>query len=113
MISTIKDGIIPSILKRNSSYYRIEITDPEYIITEFEIHTNKNKKIEKLIITKGNHPNCDPKTKIFCIPDFLKNQELDDRITLSVIKDLFLIWNFDSAYSQPWTSFEYLDGKPL
>jgi len=112
MISTIKDEIIPSILKRGSSYYKIKIVDPDYIINEFKIHTNENKKIEKIIITKGKHPNCDPNNKIFCIPDFLKNQEIDDK-TIIDITNMFLIWNFDNAYIKPWTCFKYLDTKPL
>lgn len=78
----------------------------DYIIKEFEVYTNnETKKIEKIIITKGNHPNCDPKTKIHCIPELLKTLELN-KFSLNLIIKMFKVFDFNSAYYKPWDLFE-------
>jgi len=99
--------VIPDKLICNSILRKIRIIDPEYYIENFIIYF-KNKKIDKIVISKGKHPNCDPKTRIFCIPEFFNNFELDDK-SLDIIINMFKIFNFDSAFYQPWKSFEYDD----
>jgi len=99
--------IIPDKLICNSTLRKIRIIDPEFYIKNFIVYT-KNNKIDKIIISKGKHPNCDPKTKIFCIPLFLNTLELDNS-SLDIIINMFKIFNFDSAFFQSWESFEYDD----
>ena len=108
MVETIKQKIIPEKLMTSNNFYRIKLTDNKYIIKEFEVYTNeKTKKIEKLTITKGKHPNCDQKTKDFCIPDFLKEKEFNSE-SLDFIINMLKIFNFKSSYIRPWFSFEII-----
>jgi hypothetical protein len=102
---TIRKRIIPDKLICNSIFYLISLTNFSYIINEFIIYTDENKRIEKIIITKGNHPNCDPENKEFCIPDFIKKIDKINNETLQIIENMFKIFNFDSAFYQPWEDF--------
>lgn len=101
-----KQTIIPNKLICNSNLYNIKITDSKYIIEEFCVFTNENKKIEDIGIIKGLHPNCDLQTNLFCIPKYLKNYELNEK-SIKIIFNILEIFNFDSAFFQPWNGFEY------
>lgn len=98
--------IIPKKLICNTSIYKIIITKPTFIIRNFDIYVNKDEKIEKIIITNGKHPNCNPETKIMCLPDYIKDLEMNNQ-TLNMIICMIEIFNFNSAYYQPWSVFEY------
>ena len=111
MIKTVKKKIIPEKLITNKEFYKIKITDNTYIVEEFIVHIdNKTKKIEKIRITKGRHPNCDPKTKDFCIPEFLKEKEFNSE-SLDIIINVIKLFYFDSSYEKPWYSFQINNGK--
>jgi hypothetical protein len=108
MIKIIKKKIIPEKLISNDKFFRIKLIDNKYITREFEIHlNNKTKKIEKLRITKGRHPNCDPKTKDFCMPEFLKEQQFNSE-SMDLIINMIKLFNFKSSYETPWNSFELI-----
>jgi len=108
--NVIEKTIVPNKLICNSILYNITILNSNYIINEFTIYTNEMKKIEKIIINKGNHPNCDPKTKEFCFPDFIKDNVVNDE-TIQIIENMFKIFNFDSAFYQPWQDFKIVEDR--
>lgn len=97
--------IIPNKLICNSSLYPIKITDDKFIINKFCVFINEDNKIENIGIMEGLHPNCDLKSKLFCIPEFLKEFELNEK-SLKIIINMFEIFNFDSSFFQPWDCFE-------
>ena len=101
----IKKRIVPDKLMSCSTLYYITITNPKFIINEYEICVGNNKKIEKIKLLEGKHPNCDPQTNEFCIPDFIKKLEIDDKV-LEIIENMFKIFNFESSFYQPWADFE-------
>jgi hypothetical protein len=107
MKTTIHRTISPNKLITSSKCKNIKVTNNKYIIEEFEIYSNDvTNQIEKIIITKGEHPNCDPTTKIFCIPTCLKGDVLEDS-TIEKIVNMIKIFNFESSYERPWYVFDY------
>jgi len=100
-----KETILPDKLIYDSNLYKIEITDPDYIINGFQVYTEKNK-IQKIKLN-CYHPNCNPKSKEFCIPDCVKNLELNKE-SIHLITNMLKLFNFDSSYYQPWISFNYI-----
>lgn len=101
-----QEKVIPTKLIVNSNFYFIKLTNYSFIIDSFDIYT-KDDKIDKIIITEGNHPNCNPDDKTFCIPDYLKQLLLTDD-NIKIIKNMLKIFNFDSAHYLPWTAFDYV-----
>ena len=100
-------NIFPDKLICDLILYEITIIDNRFIIRDYDIYTTKDNKIEKIVITKGLHPNCSKKSGSFCIPDFLKTFELN-KDTIKIINEMFKIYNFESAYYLPWEAFEYI-----
>lgn len=96
--------LIPNKLICNQDFYTISLVDEEYIIDEFVIYV-RNEKIERIVILKGKHPNCNPVNKEFCIPDEIKNMKFNKE-ALRLIENMFLTFNFNSAYFQPWAVFK-------
>lgn len=106
IIKASKKEIIPNKLICNNSLYDITLNSDKYIIKRIVIVTNENNKISRIMILDGDgiHPNCDPESKEFCLPDSIKGMEFNDN-TLEVIENTIKIFNFDSAFFQPWNDF--------
>lgn len=100
----INKKIVPCKLICNKKFYKIDVTNSIYNIEEFIINVNEDDKIENIIITKGKHPNCDSVSKEFCIPEYLKDFKLNTEV-LKIIENMIKVFNFDSAYYQPWNDF--------
>jgi hypothetical protein len=98
--------IYPNKLICNETMYDVYVVDKRYIISEFDVILDKDKKIDKVIITKGKHPNCDPQTGEFCIPEYLRELQFTQK-SFTMIKEMFKIFNFESAYYLPWSAIEY------
>jgi len=64
-------NIIPDRIIMDKNVYEITYIDPRYHLNGFEI-TTENDKIH-LIRVFGYHPNSDPDTDNFCLPDFKKD----------------------------------------
>jgi hypothetical protein len=105
-ISSIQKLIIPDKLICNSNFYKITITDSNYIIKGFEVYTKSNK-IEKIKLNE-KHPNCNPDTKEFCIPSFVKGMNFNDD-SIQIITNMLKIFNFQSSYYNPWCVFELIN----
>jgi hypothetical protein len=99
-------NIVPNKLICNNSLYNISLNSDKYFIKRVIILINENNIISKIMILDGDgiHPNCDPETKEFCLPDSIKCMELNDN-TLEIIENTIKIFNFDSAFFQPWNDF--------
>lgn len=103
---SVKKKIIATKLIVDSNFHKIKIKNPELVINSFDVYTDKNNKIEKIIITDGNHPNCNPKDRSFCIPDMLTHLEFNDE-TINLIESMLALFNFNSAYYLPWNGLEF------
>ena len=98
--------IVPNRVIVNSEFYKIDIIDPELIIKQVDIYTfNKTKKINKIFIKQGIHPNANPHTGEFCIPDYIKKMEVNGD-SLKIIENMITLFNFRSSYFQPWSGFK-------
>ena len=105
MIYYCKEMIFPDKLIYDHSFYKIKVTDPDYVINGFQVYTEENK-IQKIKLN-CSHPNCNPNTKEFCIPDCVKNLEINEE-SLKTIISMLKLFNFDNSYYQPWISFDYV-----
>ena len=103
---SIKKKIVPKKLIVDSNFHKIKVTNPELLIRSFDIYTDDKNLIQKIIITKGKHPNCNLKDGVFCIPNYFTSLELNQE-TIEIIKEMFKIYNFESAHYLPWDAFEY------
>ena len=85
----------------------IQISDIEknYIITKVIVLTDGRNRIKEIKL-KQKHPNCDPETNIFCIPDYLRNVVLDKNI-FKIITILISTYNLDNCYFTPWKFVEW------
>ena len=97
---TFKKEIIPQTWIINSKVYKLTRVNPKYIINKFSIITNDDEKIENIFIESGIHPNCCPEDGNFCIPDFLRNLEINDQ-TMNLIINMLMRWDDDSSYFWP------------
>jgi len=78
--------------------------DPYYIIKHYFVYTfdQKIKNVE----LESFHPNCDPESKMFCLPKNMIGKKIDYK-TLKKLEDVFRIFNLDDCYYAPWRKFIY------
>lgn len=67
------DKIIPDRIVMDKNVYEITHLDPVYHLDGFAV-TTENDKV-KCVKIYGYHPNCDPDTDNFCLPDYKKGVE--------------------------------------
>jgi hypothetical protein len=101
-------NIEPKKIICNQRCYNIEILNKKYIIKALNIYTDKNNFISKIEIIDGEHPNCDPETKEFCIPENLKERKFDS-IDFSLIEKMIGVFDFNSSFYMPWADFNIID----
>jgi len=103
-IIKVNNIITPSKMIFKRELKRITYVFPELIINGYSIYINRNK-LYKLCL-ENIHPNCDQKTKIFCLPDCILGKELNKEI-FKIIDDILCTYNLDSCYYIPWKYFRY------
>lgn len=90
--------IIPNRVIMNKNVYRITYISKMYHMDGFEIST-ENDKVSNIRIF-GFHPNCDPETDIFCLPDFKKDVHLTDNY-LNLIMSNIQTYYLDTCFFNP------------
>lgn len=103
-IYQIDTEIIPNRLIYNKKSFNICEIDSDCIIERYFVYTIDDK-IEKVTL-ESDHPNCDPDTGIFCIPDRLYNKEINSEM-LDLIEKMFETFNLDNCYISLWNKFKY------
>ena len=96
--------IIPTKAIYKKRVKEIKKVDSSFVVKGYNIHL-KNKKIDKVTID-SKHPNCNPENNELCIPDFVKNINLDKTVII-VIENLLQTFNLDSCYYIPWMHFRF------
>jgi len=99
----IKKEIIPKIMYYQNKMYDIIFTDPSLIIKEYKIILNK-LKIESLKLF-NSHPNCNPNTNEFCLPNSVIGKEFV--YIKDMINYLLSVYNLESCYFNPWGLIKY------
>lgn len=101
-INYIYEGqIIPNRVIQNRNVYEITRLDPQYYINGFMVTTENG--FVHLITLFGYHPNRNPDTNLYCLPDYKKgvlyNESYFERL-LTNIKT----WYLDDCYFRPGKS---------
>ena len=104
LIYQIDKEIIPNCLIYNRKFFNIFEINSDCIIRRYFVYT-VDDKIKKVIL-ESNHPNCDPTTGVFCIPNRLYNKKLTNEI-LDFIEKIFKTFNVDNCYRTLWNKFKY------
>jgi hypothetical protein len=92
--------IVPDTIIKNKNAYEIDHLDESMIIDGFSITTFTEENIITTINVFGEHPNVDPDTTSYCIPNQKKGMKLNDE-TLSLIRTNLRTYYYDSAYFIP------------
>jgi hypothetical protein len=105
----IKDIFIPGIFVPNKLIFKNEIhkildLEKKFVIRGYTIKI-VDGKIDMVNI-KNPHPNANPKTGEFCIPNGLRKHELDDK-TKNIIEIMLCCFNLDDCYFTPWNEIKY------
>ena len=83
----------------------IQIND-KYVIRDFYIETDSYNKIINIVLNDP-HPNCDPETNLFCIPNNLYKIEFNET-SLNLIENMIQIYHLDSCYFTPWNYIKWI-----
>jgi hypothetical protein len=94
------EKIIPNTVIKNKNAYEIEFLDESLIIDGFSITTFTKEKIIACINVFGEHPNVNPNTTAFCLPEHKKAMKLDEE-TLFIIMTNLRSYYYDHAYFIP------------
>jgi hypothetical protein len=69
--------VIPNRVIKEKNVHKITYLDEMFYLDGFEISTENDKVINVRVF--GFHPNCDPNTDNFCLPDFKKGVFLTEK----------------------------------
>ena len=94
-----KKRVVPNKFFWHDEVFRITRIKSKYVITEYRIEVTNNGFINKLTIN-AKHPNSDPVTNEFCLPEWLKGVELN-KLLLHTIEGMLSSFHLDSCYFSP------------
>jgi hypothetical protein len=98
-----KVNIPYKLIFRNQLHEILDI-DKKFIIKGFKVKT-VDGKIDSVFLNNP-HPNANPRTGEFCIPNSLRKLELNEN-TLKMIQTILCCFNLDDCYFTPWDEIEY------
>jgi len=101
---TIRNVHTPYKLIFRNQIHEILKLDPKFVIRGYKIQT-VDGKIDNIFLNNP-HPNADPGTGEFCIPNKLRELELNEN-TLKMISTMLCCFNLDDCYFTPWDEIEY------
>lgn len=102
--NTIRDVYVPNRLIFRHEVYQIIDIVRKFTIREYIIKTVDNKI--DMVILNNPHPNANPQTGEFCIPNYLRSYEINKQ-SLQFIENMLRCFNLDSCYFTPWSEIEY------
>lgn len=98
---------VPKRLIYKSKLYRItKLINTNYILEGYTIELLDGKIFD--VIINNIHPNADPSTGEFCLPDIMYEKDLTDERKLA-IENILQTFNVDSCYFTPWGEIEYAE----
>ena len=100
----INDIFVPQRMIYNNKLYNIKRVAERYIIKGYRVDLIDGKIFN--IIIDGVHPNADPNTNDFCIPDSLYDKEFDKEAQY-IIENMLRTFNIDACYFTPWGEIEF------
>ena len=97
--------IVPDKMFFDNKKFVLTKVDPEFVIKIYDIFLDRNNCVRKLSLL-SKHPNCDPKTKLFCLPNFVKENEFNEAVKCMIYYCLST-FNLENCYFMPWGNCEY------
>lgn len=102
---TLDKPIIPDKMFFDGRKFIITEVDQEFIIKEYYLYFDDDKRVQKLFLPH-KHPNCDPETNLFCLPEFVKKIPFSKEM-----KCMIHCWlgsfNLENCYYMPWGQCKY------
>lgn len=92
--------IIPTTIIKDKNAFEITYIDESLYIEGFAITTYTEDNIVTCVNLFGEHPNSDPNTNVYCLPDHKKGMKLDKSFLCLLITN-FETYYYDSAYFIP------------
>jgi hypothetical protein len=105
----VEEKIVPKIMNYQNKIYDILYVDPKLVIKNFKINLERFK-LHSLILSNP-HPNCNPNTKIFCLPPDLLGKKIED--VRNILNYLISVYNMDSCYFSPWGLIKYKERERI
>jgi len=96
------EPIIPTIVIKNKNAFEITYIDESLHLNGFVITTFTQNLIVTCINLLGEHPNADPNTNVYCLPEYKQQKKLDESFLSLLVKN-FKTYYYDSAYFIPDT----------
>ena len=90
--------LIPKTVISDGKINVIKHIDSKYLIRGYIVET-LNDYIDNVFISSP-HPNCDPNTSKFCIPNILRKRKFDKQ-TEKIIEAILITLNLDNCYFRP------------
>ena len=90
--------ITPNRMISNKNVYEITHLDPLFILNGFLVITEND--MVKNIILLGHHPNRDPDTHLYCLPDLKKNVKYDSRYYENLVTSIKTYY-LDNCFFKP------------
>ena len=91
------------LIYRNEIFNIIDI-HRKFIVKEFIVKT-VDGNIDSVFLNNP-HPNANPRTGEFCIPNKLRKLTFD-KTTISLIRSMITCFNLDDCYFTPWDEIQY------
>ena len=92
--------IFPDMIIKDRTAYEITFIDESLVLQGFTITTYTEDNKIACINLFGDHPNCDPDTNTYCLPDAKVGMEFNSGI-LNLLMQNFKTYYLDSAYFVP------------
>lgn len=100
-----KYPIVPDTLIFQYKVYDILSVSQKFIIKKYDLFFT-DQILTGLQLIEGVHPNCDPKTRMFCLSKGIKgcafSKEVDNKLYY-----LLKTFNLDNSYFMPWGYCKY------
>lgn len=100
----VRNLIVPRRLIFKNEFYKILDYPNKYVVKGYTVVLVDNK-IDEIEIG-DSHPNANPRTGEFCIPNTLRNFPLNDE-TKKIIHNILSCFNLDDCYFTPWHEIQY------
>lgn len=92
--------IIPTTIIKNKNAFEITYIDESLYLEGFAVTTYTEENVVSCINLFGEHPNSDPNTNTYCIPDHKKYMKLNESF-LTILLSNFKTYYYDNAYFIP------------
>lgn len=103
--------IKPNRVIKNKNVYEITYIDPIFIMSGFVVMT-ENRHIQNILLF-GYHPNRDPNTSLYCLPERKKQVDFTEQYFKLLITNLKTYYLDDCFYTPSLSQLKYKKMKSI